>query len=82
MKAQLLKKFRVVLPIILALVLATAGVIGIASGANAAAKGTTYTCTLADGSTGKSTASINNLPGLEMGATLTGSFQMIVAKYE
>jgi hypothetical protein len=78
MRAQLFKKGRMVLPIILAMVLVAAGVIGIASGANAAAKGTTYTCTLTDASTGASQASINKLPALEMKSAISGSFQIIV----
>jgi hypothetical protein len=78
MKSQLFKKFRVVLPIVLAMVLVAVGVIGISGGASAAAKGTTYTVTVGTGSVGESQVSINNLPALKLTSTFSGSFQMIV----
>jgi len=79
MKVQLFKKCRVILPIILVMVLATAGLIGIASGANAAAKGTTYTVTLGAGSGQDSTSGYGGTKAtMEVPGDLSGSFQMIV----
>lgn len=78
MKAQLLKKGRMVLPIFLVVALVAAGVIGLAASANAAAKGTTYTVTIASGSSATGVTSQDKGPALEIGGTLSGSFQMIV----
>jgi hypothetical protein len=79
MKVQLFKKCRVILPIILVMVLATAGLIGIASGANAAAKATTYTVTLGEGSAQDSTSGYGGTTAkMDVPGDMKGSFQMIV----
>jgi len=65
------------LPILLALVLATGGLVGMASGADGAAAYKDYTVTVAD-SSGQSLVSMNNSPALTIDQTFEGSFHMLV----
>ena len=76
MKTRLLKKGRVLLPILLALVLATGGLVGLASGADGAAKGKTYEVTVSGSTTGMT--SQDKGPALEIGGELSGNFQIMV----
>jgi len=79
MKTGLLRKARVMLPILLALVLATGGLVGMASGADGAAKYKTYNLTLnSEKSTAENLFSMNDGAAMTTTATSSGGFQMLV----
>jgi len=65
------------LPILLALVLATGGLVGMASGADGASKYKDYKVTVVDGE-GTSLVSMNNSPALTIDSGISGSFHMYV----
>jgi len=79
MKTRLLRKGRVMLPILLALVLATGGLVGMASGADGAAKYKTYNLTVdSDKTTGDMAFSMNDSPPMTTTSKSSGGFQMLV----
>jgi len=79
MKTGLLRKARVMLPILLALVLATGGLVGMASGADGAAKYKTYNLTLnSEKSTADNAFSMNDGAAMTTTAISSGGFQMLV----
>jgi len=79
MKTRLLRKGRVMLPILLALVLATGGLVGMASGADGAAKYKTYNLTVdSDKTTGDMAFSMNDSPAMTTTSKSSGGFQMLV----
>jgi len=79
MTTRLLKKGRTMLPILLALVLATGGLVGLASGADGAAAYKTYNITVnTEKSHGESAFSMNDSPKMETTSTYGGGFQMLV----
>jgi len=67
------------LPILLALVLATGGLVGMASGADGAAKYKTYNLTVdSDKTTGDMAFSMNDSPAMTTTSKSSGGFQMLV----
>jgi len=79
MMTRLLKKGRMMLPILLALVLAAGGLVGMASGADGAAKYKTYNITVnSEKSHGESAFSMNDTAAMEVTQEYGGGFQMLV----
>jgi len=67
------------LPVLLALVLATGGLVGLASGADGAAKYKTYNVTVnTEKSHGESAFSMNDMAAMEVTQEYSGGFQMLV----